>query len=449
MADGMTDREQRVRELMAKAGCEWRAEYQGLRDKWWFTVELSEHIIDEVFVPDVLVAALLASPPAATNEFTVRECRGHFHVCAGGEDMAIAGDPFVTREAAGRAACKLEAELRVPAAPTSGRGSETNFLLRAATATLVEGWIAVRQQIVGSRSPLGDALLELRDALKPEGAGTDWLPEGANVPLMGVVASPTTRPDPEITAEFANELRALRLLRNAVAMFREADDGQRFAARTELFVALECVDLIDQNPLSALCGATRPDPEYERTLLTPANDSESMAAWLDDLADSAEGEPGNFAWNLQHVARRLRSTPAATRPDLNECSTWLFYALREEPNFKHMNMVALSVSLGAKMEIWLRSRATPAATRPGVPSCPSCGMAPEASWVDAVVASATRPDQTAEDVQALKKFDAEREYMVRHFRALFEVTSRASGTDFVRAADVLAERLRSRSQEGE
>ncbi len=46
-------------------------------------------------------------------------------------------------------------------------------------------------------------------------------------------------------------------------------------------------------------------------LLMPDSPDELVVCYLDDLADCAEGEPGNMAWNLQMVARRLRSRTRA------------------------------------------------------------------------------------------------------------------------------------------
>lgn len=43
--------------------------------------------------------------------YQVRECRSHFHVTCGGDDVIILGDPFPTREAAERMAHLLNSDL--------------------------------------------------------------------------------------------------------------------------------------------------------------------------------------------------------------------------------------------------------------------------------------------------------------------------------------------------
>lgn len=60
-------------------------------------------------------------------------------------------------------------------------------LRHAATEVLVAGWRVVQRGQVDSRSPLGDALLGLRDALNPDWpANPDWLPEELTASGRGV-----------------------------------------------------------------------------------------------------------------------------------------------------------------------------------------------------------------------------------------------------------------------
>lgn len=51
--------------------------------------------------------------------YEVRACRGHFHVTGCGEDLAIPGDPFLTRESAQAAAAAM-AEAAKLSTPTPG-----------------------------------------------------------------------------------------------------------------------------------------------------------------------------------------------------------------------------------------------------------------------------------------------------------------------------------------
>lgn len=57
------------------------------------------------------------------------------------------------------------------------RGNERSFLHRAASEVLRHGWAAVKSGKIDARSPLGDALLGLRDELRPDGASIDWQPD--------------------------------------------------------------------------------------------------------------------------------------------------------------------------------------------------------------------------------------------------------------------------------
>lgn len=76
---------------------EWKPTRWEMRDGDWSSAPWVD--------PEMLGSGWTPDRP----KYEVRPCRGHFHVTACGEDIAIAGDPFKTQEAAQQVADAMNA----------------------------------------------------------------------------------------------------------------------------------------------------------------------------------------------------------------------------------------------------------------------------------------------------------------------------------------------------